>query len=65
LLSVKIVQVYSVLAGTIFEPLVGVTCNVSWLHIAAEIFAIIGLGATTTDRVKLLPAHPFANGVTV
>ena len=56
---------YSVLAGTIFDPFVGVTCNVSWLHIAAEILAIIGLGATTTDNVKLFPVHPFANGVTV
>jgi hypothetical protein len=48
-----------------FEPLVGVTCKTSSLQIAAEIFAIIGFGATITDRVKLLPLHPFANGVTV
>ena len=48
-----------------FEPLVGVTCKTSSLQIAAEMFAIIGLGATTTDRVKLFPAHPFAKGVTV
>ena len=56
---------YSVFAGTMFEPLVGVTCKTSSLQIAAEMFAIIGLGATTTDRVKLFPAHPFAKGVTV
>ena len=56
---------YSVFAGTIFEPLIGVTCNVSLLQIAAAILAIDGFGATTTETVKLLPAHPLASGVTV
>ena len=56
---------YSVLAGTILVPLVGVTCSKSSLQIVAAILVIIGFGATTTETVKLLPAHPFANGVTV
>ena len=56
---------YSVLAGTILVPLVGVICSKSSLQIVASILVIIGFGATTTETVKLLPAHPFANGVTV
>ena len=65
LLSVKIVHVYSVFAGTILVPLAGVTCSKSSLQIAAAILAIDGFGATTTETVKLLPAHPLASGVTV
>ena len=62
---VEIVQVYVVLAGTISDPLTGVTLNASPLQIVEVLFTITGLGLIVATTVNVGPLHNPLVGVTV
>ena len=62
---VEIVHVYVVLAGTISDPLTGVTLNASPLQIVEVLFTITGLGLMVATILNVGPTQVPLVGVTV
>ena len=62
---VEIVQVYVILAGTISDPLTGVTLNASPLQIVEVLFTITGLGLMVATILNVGPTQVPLVGVTV
>ena len=52
------VQEYVVFAGTMSEPLEGVTVNTVPLQVFAVVLAIVGIGLTVTVTVNGVPVQP-------
>ena len=63
--TVGVSQVYVVPAGTISDPLTGITLNGAPLHATAVLLAITGFGFKVTTTVNVGPTQLPLVGVTV